>query len=199
MSDRTLDFGFDTDVLGKGALSVIRVALAVSGVIALVIGIIITFWPRDAAVGITVLLAIYLLIAGIVYIAIGIFSKGLSGGARALDIILGVVFIVAAVLAFANLAATAAFLAVFLGVLIGIVWIIEGVVALVQSGRGSARGWTIFFGILSIIAGIVLLFSPLLGALVLFLLLGIGLIVLGILQIVRAFTLGRTRPAAQVS
>jgi len=51
--------------------------------------------------------------------------------------------------------------------------------------------WTIFFAILSIIAGIILLFSPAWGAAVLWLILGIALIVLGLLNIIRAFRFGK--------
>ena len=83
------------------------------------------------------------------------------------------------------------FIGIFLGVLIGILWIIEGAVALAQAGSSESKAWSIFFGILSIIAGIVLLFSPFWGAAVLFWVAGIALIVLGIVQIVRAFTFGR--------
>ena len=43
----------------------------------------------------------------------------------------------------------------------------------------------------SVVAGIIVLFSPLWGAVVLFVIAGIALIVLGIIQIVRAFTFGR--------
>ena len=65
-----------------------------------------------------------------------------------------------------------------------------------RSDAGS-RGWAIFFGILSILAGIVVLFSPLWGIAILFVIAGIALIVLGIVQIVRAFTFGRgVTPAA---
>ena len=125
------------------------------------------------------------------YVGLGIFSKGISGGARALDIILGVLFVIGGVLMLANPTESAVVIGIFLGVLIGILWIIEGAVALAQSGSSSSRGWSIFFGILSIIAGIVLLFSPVWGVVVLFWVLGIALIVLGIVQIVRAFTFAR--------
>lgn len=184
-------FSLDASSLSKSAINTVRTTLGITGATALIIGLLITFWPKDSAVVLTVMLAIYLVIAGIAYLGLGIFSKGISGGARALDIILGVLFIVGGILAFANLAATAVFLAVFIGVLIGILWIVEGVVALAQLGDAPSKGWAIFFGILSIIAGIVLLFSPLWGAVVLFIIAGISLIVLGIMQIVRAFTFGR--------
>ena len=184
-------FSLDASQLSKASINTIRATLGISGVIALIIGLLIVFAPEKTAQVLVVFLAIYLVIAGIAYLGLGIFSKGISGGARALDIILGLLFLIGGIVAFVNLQATTEFLAVFLGVLIGILWIIEGAVALAQSGSSSSRGWSIFFGILSIIAGIVLLFSPLWGSVILFWVLGIALIVLGIVQIVRAFTFAR--------
>jgi len=184
-------YTLDAAELNKSAVNSIRVALGITGAVALIVGILITFWPKDSAMVIAVLIGIYLVIAGLAYAGLGIFSKGISGGARTLDIILGILFVVGGVLALANVQAATQFLAVFLGVLIGIAWIVEGIVALVQSGDAPSRGWAIFFGILSVVAGIVLLFSPLWGAVILFIITGIGLIVLGIVQIVRAFTFGR--------
>ncbi len=104
---------------------------------------------------------------------------------------LGVLFVIAGIIAFMNLGATTAWLAVFLGILVGIMWIVEGVVALSTLGDAPSKGWTIFFAIMSIIAGVVLLFSPLWGAIVLWWLLGISAIVLGIIQIFRAFSFGK--------
>ena len=184
-------FSFDSAELTKSAVNTIRVALGVTGVLALLAGIFITFWPKNAAIFLTVLLGIYFVIAGLAYVGLGIFSRGISGGARALDIILGVLFVIGGVLMLSSPSDSAVVIGIFLGVLIGILWIIEGAVALAQSGTSSSRGWSIFFGILSIIAGIVLLFSPVWGVVILFWVLGIALIVLGIVQIVRAFTFAR--------
>lgn len=178
------------DMTGS-VINSVRVALGISGTVALIIGIIIVFWPKTAAIGLTVLVAISLLVSGLAYLSIGIFAKGLGGGSRALDIVFGVLLVVAAIIAFANLGGTTAFLAVFLGILVGIAWIVEGAVTLAQLGDAPSRGWAVFFGILSIIAGIVLLFTPLWGIVVLFVLTGISLIVLGIIQIIRAITFGR--------
>jgi uncharacterized membrane protein HdeD (DUF308 family) len=189
-------FSLDSSSLSKSAINTVRTTLGVSGVVALIIGIVITFWPKNAALVITVLLGIYFIIAGLAYIGLGIFSRGITGGARTLDIILGLVFLVGGIIALFNLQATVEVLAIFLGILIGILWIVEGVVSLVQSGDAPSRGWAITFGIIGIIAGIVLLFSPLWGAVVLFIITGIALIVLGITQIVRAFTFGRGATAA---
>lgn len=189
-------FSLDASSLSKSSINTIRATLGISGAVALIFGLLITFWPKDSAVVITVLFGIYFLIAGIAYLGLGIFSKGISGGARALDIIVGVLFVIGGIIVLANPSESAIFLGIFLGVLVGILWIVEGVAALAQSGDSGSKGWSIFFGILSLVAGIVVLFSPLWGAAVLFIFAGISLIVLGIVQIVRAFTFGRGVSAA---
>jgi uncharacterized membrane protein HdeD (DUF308 family) len=172
----------------KGAVNGIRTAFGVGGVIALIVGILILVWPAKTAVVVAAIIAIYAIAGGLVYAGLGIFSKAMGGWARVGHIVLGLLFIVAGVIAFFNLNATTAWLAVFLGILVGIMWIVEGVVALTTLGSSSSKGWSVFFAIISIIAGIVLLFSPLWGAVVLWWLLGIALVVLGIVQIIRAFT-----------
>lgn len=189
-------FSLDSADLSKAAVNTVRTTLGISGAVALIVGILITFWPKDSAIVITVILGIYFVIAGLAYAGLGIFSKGISGGARAIDIILGVLFVIGGVIVLASPSESAVILGIFLGVFIGILWIVEGVVALVQSSDAPSKGWAIFFGILSVVAGIVLLFSPLWGAVVLFIIAGISLIVLGVIQIVRAFTFGRGATAA---
>ena len=68
-------------------------------------------------------------------------------------------------------------------------WIVEGIVALSTLGDAASKGWSIIFAIISIIAGIVpALLRRSWGAAVLWWLLGIALVVLGIINIVRAFT-----------
>lgn len=186
-------FSLDSTDLTKSTVNTIRATLGIAGVVALIFGILITFWPDKTAVALAWLLGLYFLIAGVVYLGLGIFSRGISGGSRALDIILGLLFVVGGLIVVLNPSQSAVVIGIFLGVFIGILWIVEGVVALVQSG---GRGWTVFFGILSLIAGIILLFSPLWGAVFLFWFGGIALIVLGIVQIVRAFTFGKGARAA---
>ncbi|WAC69005.1 HdeD family acid-resistance protein [Microbacterium sp. SL75] len=172
------------------AVGAVRTALGVSGVLSLVIGLLILIWPgrtAEVAVGI---ISVYVIIAGLVNIGIGLFWR--SGWARIGYLVLGVLFIVAGIFSFANLSATTAWFGVFIGTLVGILWIIEGVVSLTTAGHASkARAWTVFFAIVSIVAGIVLLFSPLLGAVTLFLLIGISLVILGAFQIVRAIQFGK--------
>lgn len=177
--------------LERTATNGIRTALGLGGVLSIILGILILAWPGKTAMVVTAIIAIYAIIAGLVYAGLGIFASGKGGWARIGHIVLGVLFIAAGIIAFLNLGATTAWLAVFLGILVGVLWIIEGIVALSTLGDAPSKGWTIFFAIISILAGITLLFSPLWGAVVLWWLLGISAIVLGIIQVFRAFSFGK--------
>ena len=171
----------------SAAVNGIRTALGIGGVLAVLAGIFVLFQPAESAFVVTIVIAIYAIAAGLVYAGLGIFSKSKGGWARVGHIALGILFVIAGVIALLNLGQATAWLAVFIGILIGILWIVEGIVSLSTLGDASSKGWTIFFAIISIIAGLYLVISPLLGAVVLWWLLGILLIVLGIIQIVRAF------------
>lgn len=175
----------------KSTFSSLRLTLALSGVVALVAGVVVLVWPGKSAVIVTGILAAYLIIAGIVYIGLGIFSAKGGGWARAGHIVLGLLYIVAGVIAFTNLAAAAATLAVVVVVFVGVSWIIDGIVSLTLLGTDSARVWTLLYAILSIIAGIYVLFNVLVAGLALWIFLGVSLVVLGVAQIVRAITIGR--------
>ena len=175
----------------KSAINGIRAALGIGGILAIIAGLFIIFQPANAAFVVTVVIAIYAIAAGLVYAGLGIFSKQKGGWARVGHIALGILFIVAGIIALVNLQQATAWLAIFVAILVGIMWIVEGVVSLSTLGDAASKGWTIFFAILSIIAGIVVLFSPVWGTVVLWWLLGISLVVLGIINIVRAFTFGK--------
>jgi len=175
----------------SGVSKALRVALGIGGLVALIVGILILVWPLKTAVVVTAMIAVYAIITGIVYAGIGIFSKTLGGWSRVGHVVLGVLFVIAGVVAFFNLTETTLLLAVFVAIFIGISWIVDGVVSLTTLGSGSGKGWTIFFAIVSIIAGIMLMFAPLFAAAFLWLFVAWSLVILGVIQIVRAFTIGR--------
>ncbi len=177
--------------LEKGTVNGIRTTLGLAGILTLLAGILILVWPGQTAAVVTWILAIYVVAAGLVYAGLGIFSKTKGGWARIGHIVLGLLFVVAGIVAFANLTATTLWLAIFVSVFIGVGWIVEGIVSLSTLGDSASKIWTIIFAIISIIAGGYLLLSPLWGAVVLWWLLGIMLIAMGVLNIVRAFTFGK--------
>lgn len=183
----------------KSLFKSIRITLAVSGAIALIAGIVLLVWPLKTAVLVTGIIASYLIIAGLVYIGLGIFSGKKGGWARAGHIILGVLYIVAGVIAFLNLTAATITLALITAIFLGVSWIVDGVVALTLLNKDGSKAWTIIYAILSIAAGVIVIFSPLLAAVALWWVLGITLVVLGIIQIVRAITLGREEKQATMT
>jgi len=171
----------------KTAVNGIRTAFGAGGVLALVVGIVILVWPGHVASVITAIIALYAIVVGLVYAGLGIFARGMNGWSRLGHIVLGVLFVIGGVIALANLRASTVWFAAFLGVFIGIMWIVEGVVALTTVGGGGSKAFAVLFAILSIAAGVIVLSSPLWSAVVLWWMFGVSLIVLGIVQIVRAF------------
>jgi hypothetical protein len=126
-----------------------------------------------------------------VYAGLGIFSKTKGGWSRVGHIVLGILFIIAGIVAFLNLGAATRVAGGVLGILVGILWIIEGVVSLVDARRRRVEG----------LDGLLRdhqhhrRYLPAVQRrhrrAILWWILGISLIVLGIIQIVRAFTFGK--------
>lgn len=172
----------------SSAVNGIRTAIGIGGVLAIIVGILILVWPGKTAAVVVAIIAIYAIVAGLAYAGLGVFSKTKGGWARVGHIVLGVLFIIAGVVALLNLASATAWFAVFFGLFVGIGWIIEGIVSLSTLGDASSKIWTIIFAAISIIAGITLIVAPIWGAVVLWWLLGISLVILGVINLIRAFT-----------
>lgn len=177
----------------RQAVDAVRIMFGVVGLIAVIIGVLVLINPLRAldvfTTVLAVMLAIYMVGAGVIYLGTAVFSKSMGGWARTGNILLGLLYIIAAVILFANLGLAASVLLVFLAVLIGIMWIIEGVIAFTTVKSSGHPVLTVIYGIISVIAGGVLIFSSALGLAVIALMVGISLIVLGVVQVVRAFTI----------
>ncbi|QJU53500.1 DUF308 domain-containing protein [Herbiconiux sp. KACC 21604] len=168
----------------KGGLWIRAILSIVLGIVVLVL----SFNNPDAIVyTIAFLFALYFWIVGLVRIVQGIVNKSVSGGIRALQIILGVLLIVAGVVAIRNPVVSL----VALALVIGFSWIIEGVMAVIETAKDSSQWFGTILGVVSVVAGIVVIFLPLesIGILVLFT--GILLIVTGIMSAITAVTLGK--------
>ncbi|GAA1600130.1 HdeD family acid-resistance protein [Leucobacter chromiireducens] len=170
----------------------VRTAFGVGGLIALVLGLLIIFNPaKSGAVAMQVLaviMAAYALVVGVVYLGSSIFSRTLGGWARVGHILLGLLYIAGGIIMMLNIGSAAVVLALFLSITVGILWLFEGVMAFTVASKSDSKIWTIIYGVISVIAGITLMVSPMLGAVTLWLLLGISMIVMGIVQVIRAFT-----------
>lgn len=176
--------------LDEKATNAFRALFGFGGLLALVIGILILVWPSKTAMVVAAIVGIWALIAALVSLTTGFFSRQQGTWSRVGNIVLGVLLAAAAIFTFANLGSAATFLASLLGIIVGISWIAQGITALTLVGGSRSKVWALLYAALSIIAGIILLFSPLYVA-VLWVLLGISLIVLGIVNVVRAFSYGK--------
>ncbi|WP_154606283.1 HdeD family acid-resistance protein [Arthrobacter sp. AQ5-05] len=185
------EFALDPAKLAKSAIKGLRFAFGISGAVALILGVLLLFWPTKTLAVVAVFLGLNFLITGAVKLALGIFTHGLSAGMRILDILFGLILAVAGIVAIKNSAATGEFLLIFTVIIIGIGWIIEGILAVVESGTSTSRTWAVLFGGLSIVAGIVVLVVPTWTAAWLLLITGVSLVILGLAGIVRAVTFGR--------
>ncbi len=169
-------------------LQSVRSTLFVTGALALIFGLIITFQPARTGAFIVALLALYTVAVGVfnLYLAITGGNDKLSAGTRWGYALLGVLYAAAGVwlliLTIQHKGAVTAVAATFLGVMFGVLWIIQGIVTLFEEDKGP---WVIIFSILSILAGIALLIAPALGGATLWIFLGVWLIIIGVVQILR--------------
>lgn len=143
-------------------------------------------WPSATVSLVAILVGLYFLVSGAIRLGRGVFMKGGTIGGRVLGILLGVLLVVTGIVAIRNPLNTL----VVLGLVIGISWIVEGVGAIVETAPDSSKWFETLFGAISVVAGIVVLLSPLDGVAILAVIAGIFLVVSGIMQVVQAFTLG---------
>ena len=161
----------------------------VSGVLAVVLGLVILLWPGPSIVVAAVLFGVYLVVSG-VWQVIFAFSLPVSAGGRVLLLISGAASLILAVLAFRHFGEGYAILLLAIWIAVGFIFRGVSTTAMGVSDRGvPGRGWAIFFGVISIIAGIVVLAWPFDSIVTLALVVGIWLIVIGVMEIVSGFAM----------
>ncbi|EKF52154.1 HdeD family acid-resistance protein [Lactococcus garvieae] len=159
----------------------LRKNVGINGLISTLIGLLILFWPgRTAQVG-TVLIGISYLVS--------IFAlMNENPWSRFGHLLLGTVYLIAGLFSLINLAAATTTLFIIIGILVGFTWITEGFVSFGYVPYSPSKPWTILSGLLSVVAGFMLLLTPLWGAMALWTLLGVVVLVLGIFKLIRYFT-----------
>ena len=188
--------GFDPfrlieSMLPQRAKNWIRGTYAVVGVTALIIGIALLAWPGPTLVVATVALGIYFLVSGIVRAVTALAAQGLPSGWRVLDVLVGVLLTVGGIVVLKNAMMSASALLVLITCMVGIGWIMEGFMGIVESWRVPSSGWAVAYGVVSIIAGIIVLVTPMESTVFLVIFAGCALVVMGVTALVRAFTFGR--------
>jgi len=158
--------------------------LLFGGLISLGMGVLAISWPDKTVVVVAILFAIYLIVSGIFEI-VRSFSAGLTGGTRVLLLITGVLSVILGVFAIRSATLNAVEL---LGIFVGIAFLFRGFASLFMGfDSAEGRGWNIFFGLVMLIGGVVVLSQPALSLVTLAWVVGIWLIVIGIYEVIAAF------------
>ena len=164
-----------------------------SGVLAIALGALVLAWPGKTLLVAAVLFGVYLLVSGIAQVALA-FGLHSSAGGRILLFVSGAASLILAVLAFRHFGQGYALL--LLAIWIGIGFIFRGVAtaatAISEFHGTPGRGWSIFFGLISILAGVVVLGYPFDSLVTLTLVVGIWLIVIGVFEIIAGLQLRKT-------
>ncbi|GHJ33279.1 MULTISPECIES: HdeD family acid-resistance protein [Streptomyces] len=161
--------------------------LVTAGLVAIALGVMVLVWPKATLAVVGVLFGAYLLITGIFQLA-GAFGGHIPGHLRVLSFITGALSVLLGLLCFRGPAQSILLLALW----IGFAWLIRGVMqtATAVSGEGMpARGWQLFLGVLTILAGIILIVAPFGSILALTVVTGIWLLALGIIEVIHGIQL----------
>ena len=179
--------GYDEQPSSPTALAASWQATLVLGVLTLILGIIVSFKPTSSLNVVAVLLGILMILSGIFHLIRVFDPQELH---RVWLGIAGLMFIVVGVVLIRHLHLTLS----LIGLIIGITWIVQGLAALIggiAGGVREGRAWWITFGLVSLIAGVVVAVTPESSLTVLAVLLGIWFIIMGIFEIIGALMLRR--------
>ena len=107
-----------------------RWGFGIAGLVAIAMGIFVLVWPNEMVKIAALLVGIYAVLSGLIYIFTAIRAKELKSLARITRVVAGIAFITAGIVMLSFLSASAVVLANVLGVILGILWMVEGVSAL---------------------------------------------------------------------
>jgi uncharacterized membrane protein HdeD (DUF308 family) len=165
------------------------------GVLTVLAGLLVLAWPGRTVVAVAVLFGLQLVVAALFRFVAAFASEDESGATRVLLALLGVLSFIVGLYALRHVLVTVAALAL----LLGIFWVVNGTIEVFTalSHRAMAgRGWTVLTGLLSVLAGVVVLVYPGISLVTLAVVLGVWLLVYGVMEIVLAFQLRSVGRAA---
>ena len=170
-------------------------ATLILGALTFILGLVVSFHPTGSLNVLAVLLGILMILSGLFHL-IRVFDREETH--RVWLGIAGLMFVVVGVVLIRHLHLTRA----LIGLVIGITWIVQGLAALIGGIGGGARegrAWWIAFGVISVVAGIVVAATPASSLSFLAVLLGIWFVIMGIFEIIGGLMLRRELRAAEMA
>ena len=155
-------------------------------VLTLACGVILLVWPNETLIVVAAVIGAALLVTGLFRLISGFTAHGVSGGTRAAYVIIGLLATLAGLYCLRHLDVTV----VLVAFIVGVFWTLHGIVDLIvaaTSGPGTGRGLRAFTGVLSLAAGLVVMFWPSITLSILLWVMGIWLLAYGLMLGVLAF------------
>lgn len=162
-------------------------ALFTIGLASIGLGVVILAWPGETLRVVGVLFGVFLLVSGVFELAAA-FGTHVPGHLRVLHFITGALCVLLGLVCFRSTLQSILLLALW----IGFGWLLRGIVMTAAAGSSRdmpARGWQLFRGIITALAGIVLIVSPFGSIATLTLVAAIMAIVLGVVEVFHAIQL----------
>ena len=168
----------------------------VSGVLTIVLGAMVLAWPGPSILVASTMFGVYLLVSAFAELFLA-FTLPRSAATRVILFLTGALSFVLAMLSFRHFGDAYAVLLLSLWIGTGFIFLGVSEAAVAVSERDlPGRGWYVVLGIMSVIAGAIVLVWPFDSILVLTLVSGVSLVILGVIRIVQAFQIRKDTKAA---
>ena len=164
-------------------------------VVTFAVGLILLVWPQATLIVVAALLGVALLVSGLFRLIHGFTAHDATGGMRAAYVIIGLLATLAGFYCLRHLDVTV----VLLAFIVGVFWALHGIVDLsvaATSGPGTGRGLRVVTGVLSLAAGLIVMFWPKISLNVLLWVMGIWLLAYGVMLGVMALSIRHAAKAA---
>jgi uncharacterized membrane protein HdeD (DUF308 family) len=155
-------------------------------VVTFALGLILLVWPKATVIVVAALLGAALLVSGLFRLVHGLAARDLSGGTRAAYVLIGLLAALAGFYCLRHIDVTV----VLLAFIVGVFWTLHGIVDLsvaATSGPGTGRGLRAVTGVLSLAAGLIVMFWPTISLTILLWVMGIWLLAYGVMLAALAF------------
>ncbi len=176
---------YDVQPAPSSVLAGSWIVTLVLGVLTLILGIIVCIHPSGSLNVVAILLGVLMILSGLFHL-IRVFDR--DERHRVWAGIAGLLFVVIGLILIRHLHLTVA----LIGLIVGVTWVVQGLTALLSGLAGDVqegKAWWIIFGVISVIAGIVVVSAPVSSLNVLAVLLGIWFIIMGIFEIIAGILL----------
>jgi uncharacterized membrane protein HdeD (DUF308 family) len=160
--------------------------LVLRGVAAIVFGVIAVLWPGITLLALAILFGVYVLVEGVLTLASALRER-LDAGQRVARVLVGLLSLAAGIVALVWPQITALVLVLLIGA-----WaLVTGALDVFVASRTPAQWGLVVLGVLSMVAGALILFRPDAGAFAVAVVIGFFAIMAGVLRFMEAWRLHR--------